>query len=94
MRNWKKWNAGSKARSTRAQHAANCRWERYHADMPPRETRCIEITLCDSHRPMQIIRAQQCEGTDGRWSRWSIDGCRCRPVASSGLAKLLAEVLQ
>ena len=94
MRNWRKWEENQAKRSKRASYAAQCRWQQYHADLPPRATRRIEIEMRDSHRPMQVIRAEQCEGNDGRWTRWRIDGCQCRPVASSGLARLIAEALQ
>lgn len=56
----------------------------------PRETRVIEITIRDSHRPMTIIRARQEEGIDGQWGRLRIEGCEGRPVGRNGLGKRIA----
>jgi len=94
MRNWRKWREGEKLRSQRASYAAQCRWARHHADAPKRDARRIVIEIRDTHRPTQLIRAEQCETTDGRWSRWRIAGCGCRPVAATGLARLIAEAVK
>ena len=92
MRNWRKWEAGAARRSERARHAANARWETYHDAMPRRETRVVEITVRDSHRPLTRIRAEQFEDGDGRWSRWHVVGHAGRPRGKHGLGQLLAGV--
>jgi hypothetical protein len=91
MRNAK--GLSRKARIARAQKAARTRWDRVHAESAaaPRETRCVEITIRDSHRMQTVIVARQSECGDGRWSRWTIDGVPCRPLARHGLARHIAE---
>lgn len=61
--------------------------------LPPAESRTVEITIRDSHRPMQIFRATQFQLDSGAWSRFTIEGLRHRPVGRRGLALLLAEAL-
>ena len=79
----------SAAQSRRARK----RWEVCRPDEPPRETRVIEITIRDSHRPMQIIRATQLQGDEGRGGRLRIDGIQARPVGRRGLGVIVAEAV-
>ena len=60
------------------------------AGLPVRESRVIEITIRDSHRPMTVIRATQTEH-EGVGSRWRIAEYSGRPVGKTGLARLLAQ---
>lgn len=92
---WRKWNKGKRARSERASKAARARWEKEHSGKQPepRETRHIEITIRDSHRPMTIIRAHQEQQDYGRWSRLRIEGSTSRPVSRNGMAKRIAAAL-
>jgi hypothetical protein len=72
MRNWRTWKAKAKARSDLARRAAEARWAAYHeaqADDPIRQTRVVEMTIKDSHRPMRVIR-MEAEQTERGWSRW------------------------
>lgn len=57
------------------------------------ETRVIEITIRDSHRPMTIIRAKQIEKDDGRWSRLRVDGSTGRPIGRCGLGMKVASAV-
>lgn len=93
MRNWAQFWDKAQQRSKRAEYAARCRWDRYHASAPMRDSRVIEITIRDSHRPRTIIRAQQDQLDDGRWSRLRIDGSQGRPVSRHGLAQRIASAL-
>jgi hypothetical protein len=100
MRNWQKWRENAAARSARATRAAEARWARYHAadDSPPRETRFVELTLRDSHRPMRIVRMEADETQRGEWGRWAVteDGQRIgrRRLGRSGIADLLSRSLE
>jgi hypothetical protein len=71
--NWRKWNTQARERSRRAQHAAEVRWARHHAgiEAPPRETRVVEMSIRDSHRPMRTLRFEADE-TERGWGRWRV----------------------
>jgi hypothetical protein len=74
MRNWSKYRAGNKARSEAAVRAARARWDRVlaqRAGEPVRQTRVVELTVVDSHRPRSLIRLAADE-QDGRWGRWAV----------------------
>jgi hypothetical protein len=92
--NWRKWNNTRAQRSERAQRAAEARWARAHDAAPARETRTIEIAIRDSHRPMETIRLSRDEVGDGRWSRWRVADVDCRPVGTTGVARLLARLIE
>jgi hypothetical protein len=57
-----------------------------HAGDPQRHSRVSEVTIRDSHRPMQIIRIHR-EPTEHSWSRGR------RTFGKTALGKLLAEAL-
>jgi len=95
MRNWKTFRCGAAARSERARRAATARWAAYHlaqADAPLRQTRVVEMTIRDSHRPMRVIR-MAAEQTDRGWSRWLVteNGERVgrRRFGGTAIAKLI-----
>jgi hypothetical protein len=98
--NWRKWNAGKRQRSDKARHAANTRWDRVRAARagePVRETRVVELTIRDSHRPMRIVRLQA-EELERSWSRWAVseNGQKIgnRRFGRNGIADLLARSLE
>jgi len=94
MRNWRKYRSdkAQRKRSERAAHAARVRCERYHADLPVRQTRTVVITIRDSARPMSVIRATQHERMDGRWTRFYVEGFSGRPVSASGLGAMIGRI--
>jgi ATPase subunit of ABC transporter with duplicated ATPase domains len=99
MRDWQKWRAGAKARSARASRAAIARWDAVRAARagePVRETRVTEITVRDSHRPMEIVRLQS-EETRSGWSRRRVShngvSLSIRPLGPSGIASLIAGLI-
>ena len=99
MPNWIKWYADKDRRRESARKAANARWSAYHAAQagePQRHSRSTELTIRDSHRPMQIIRIHR-ESIGHAWSRGRvyINGRRVghRAFGRTALAKLLAEAL-
>ena len=61
-----------------------------HKNDAIRESRTVEITIRDSHRPMQIVKMRQDERGEGRWSRWTVEGLTCRPLGNTGIGKLIA----
>jgi hypothetical protein len=93
---WGHWHNNAAQRSERARRAAMARWSRAHddSDAPMRETRTIEVTLRDSHRPMETIRLSRDDVGDGRWSRWRVEGARIRPLGATGVARLLARLIE
>ena len=97
--NWRTWNQKAAERSARASHAANVRWERYHAGIeePTRESRIVQIQITESHRPMQTIRLQAEEGLRG-WGRWLVhangDRIGQRRYGRSAIADMIARLLQ
>jgi hypothetical protein len=66
------------------------------ADEPIRETRVVEMTIRDSHRPMRIIRLQA-EETERGWSRWVAqeNGQRAgqKPWGKNAIARAIARTL-
>ena len=99
MRNWGKWNEGKTRRSEIARKAATARWAAYHAFQagdPQRHSRVIELTIRDSHRPMQVIHIHR-ESIGHAWSRARVyvNGSRVgvRAFGRTALAKLVAEAL-
>ena len=90
MRNWRKWREGKEKRSELARRAAETRWARVHAEAPLRERRVIEITIRDSHRMRTVIRAEQLQDEEGRWSRLRVEGSKGRPVGRHGLGLRVA----
>lgn len=96
MRKWSEWRSEASARSERARVAACARWAAVRAaraDERPRETRVVEISLRDTHRPSRQIRLQA-EERNRSWSRWSVteDGVRIgrRALGTTGIADLIA----
>ncbi len=74
MPHWLKWRTQRLVRSARAQKAANARWAAVRAARagePPRQTRVVELTLRDTHRPMRIILLEA-EPTENGWGRWAV----------------------
>ena len=99
MRNWAKWQADKTRRSAAAQKAAHARGAANHAFQagdPQRHSRVIELTIRDSHRPMQVIHIHR-ESIGHAWSRARvyINGSRVgvRAFGRTALAKLIAEAL-
>jgi hypothetical protein len=99
MRDWFKWQADKSRRSEIACKAATARWDAHHAahaGEPKRHSRVSELTIRDSHRPLQIIRIHR-ESKGHAWSRGRvyIDGHRIghRAFGRTALGKLLAEAL-
>lgn len=101
MPNWRKYRSpnAQRMRSKRARHAAQCRWDEYHARVandPIRETRTVKIFIQDSHRPRSVIRLQA-ERSELAWGRFAVweNGQRIgsRRMGRSGLARVLAESL-
>jgi hypothetical protein len=99
MQSHAKWKAGSRARSDRARAAANVLWQRVHAAAaaePERETRFVELTIRDSHRPLRVIRLQA-EQSDHAWGRWAVDenGSRigARRFGRSAISEMIARSL-
>jgi hypothetical protein len=75
------------------------RWAKVHAahvGEPVRETRVVEMTIRDSHRPMRIIRLQA-EETERGWSRWMAqeNGQRAgrKPWGKNAIARAIAGTL-
>lgn len=75
------------------------RWETVHAakrNEPPRETRAIELTIRDSHRPMRMIRLTA-EETEHGWSRWTVtengQPAGARPWGKNAIAKAIARTM-
>jgi hypothetical protein len=53
---------------------ANARWAAHHAAQagePVRETRVVEVTVRDSHRPGCTVRLEANETVHG-WGRWAV----------------------
>jgi hypothetical protein len=99
MRNWAKWYEGKTRRSEAARKAAAARWDAHHAAHagdPQRHSRVTDITIRDSHRPMQTVRIHR-ESIGHAWSRGRIyvNGQRVghRAYGRTALAKLIAEAL-
>ena len=99
MRNWAKWYEGKTRRSEAARKAAAARWDAHHAAHagdPQRHSRVTDITIRDSHRPMQTVRIFR-EPTEHSWSRGRVyvNGKRVgrRTLGKTALGKLLAEAL-
>jgi hypothetical protein len=63
---------------------------------PIRETRVVEMTIRDSHRPMRIVRLQA-EETERGWSRWTAheNGQRAgqKPWGKNAIARAIARTL-
>lgn len=101
MRNWRKHHKGKALRSERARKAAVIRWERYHAELAAvlvRETRYVELTILDSHRPMRVIKMQaEPARSETGWGRWAVteNGTRIgtRRMGRTTLAGLIARSL-
>jgi hypothetical protein len=96
MRNWATYRAGKARRSEAGRRAANARWARVHAACngePVRESRVVELSIRDSHRPARVIR-MQADMTPRGWSRWAVseNGARigCRTFGRRALAGLIA----
>ena len=99
MHTWRKWGAGRRARSERARKAANARWDAVRAgrmDEPVRETRVVEMTIRDTHRPQRTIRMKAEEARRG-WGRWHVweNGVRIgtRRIGRTMLAEAIARSL-
>jgi hypothetical protein len=99
MRNWAKWYADKSRRSEIARKAATARWAAHHAanaGEPQRHSRVTEVTIRDSHRPMQNVRIHR-ESIGHAWSRARVyvNGQRIgrRTFGSTAMGKLLAEAL-
>ena len=100
MRNWSQWRAGAEARRERASRAAEARWAAVRAarvDEPVRETRVVELTIRDSHRPLRILQMSADESERG-WGRWDVceNGVKIgrRRFGRRAVAELLARSLQ
>jgi hypothetical protein len=99
MRNWAKWREAKARRSAAGRAGANARWAAYHAAQagePVRQSRVTEITVRDSHRPMEIVRIVR-EPRDHSWGRGRVE-VNGKPVGRralgiSGIARLLARSL-
>lgn len=74
------------------------RWAKVHAVQvgdPVRQTRVIQMTILDTHRPMRIIRLQA-EETERGWSRWTAteNGQPCtRLWGKIAIAKAIARTM-
>lgn len=61
------------------------------AGLPVRQTRVVEITIRDSHRPVTVLRLEQHECGENKWTRWH--GLGKRPLSASGIARVLAKYI-
>lgn len=100
MRDWAKWWEAKARRSAAGRAGATARWAAYHAakaDEPVRQSRVTEITIRDSHRPMEIVRiVRQPRAHSWGRGRVTVNG---RPVGRrafgvSAIARLLARSLE
>lgn len=99
MRDWAKWRKDKARRSANASKAATARWKACHAACsgePLRESRKTELTIRDTHRPLQIVRIERQEIKRG-WSRGRVEvnGQRVgrRTFGRTAIARLIAEAL-
>jgi hypothetical protein len=84
------WRRKKERFSARGRKGAAVRWARAHADSGPvRVSRWVEITIRDSHRPMEVIRARRDVDDEGRWGRWRVDDYQGRPLGARGLGMLV-----
>ena len=99
MRDWAKWRKEKARRSAAGRAGANARWAAYHVAQdgePVRQSRVTELTIRDTHRPMEIVRIVR-QPRDHSWGRGRVT-VNSRPVGRrafgiSAIARLLARSL-
>ena len=99
MRNWAKGREAKARRSAAGRTGAVARWTEYHAAQaaePVRQSRVTELTIRDTHRPMEIVRIVR-QPRDHSWGRGRVT-VNGRPVGRrafgvSAIAQLLARSL-
>lgn len=89
------WAKQKEKLSARGRLGASARWDRVHAaPVAVRESRVVEITIRDSHRPMELVRARREMDDVGIWGRWRVAGVAGRPVGPRGLGRLIALLIE
>jgi hypothetical protein len=98
MRNWVKRREGASRRSAAAQHAAQVRWERYHADARTETaTEVCEVTIVSTVQTRRVIRLERTLGTwvrgCGGWLLKTVSAWDSVGIAGRKLSDLLARSL-
>jgi|GEM_PF-3658755 len=89
---WKRLKQKRLERSRKGVEARRRKREMANTGLPLRQTRVVEITIRDSHRTMTVLRLEQHEGHEGKWTRWH--GLGKRPLGINGIAHVIGKYLQ